>query len=58
MGRGLGRIFRRGSKGIVWIAYYVDGREVRETTRSTSEVAGRQLLTKRLSEAAGGNFVG
>jgi len=44
---GLGRIYRRGKKGIVWIAFYVHGRQMRESTHSTSEAVARKLLAKR-----------
>jgi hypothetical protein len=45
--RGDGRIFRRGR--IWWIAYSRNGREYRESSRSTEERVARRLLGKRLS---------
>src|SRR5579885_2666326 len=54
--RGMGRIFRRGP--IYWIAYYHRGKEFRESARSDSEKEARQLLKKRIGEAATGRFTG
>lgn len=47
---GIGRIFRRGKKGILWIAYYDRGKEIRESTRSTNQKLARRLLNKRLAD--------
>ncbi len=54
--RGMGRIFRRGP--IYWIAYYHRGKEFRESSHSDSEREARQLLKKRIGEAATGRFTG
>src|SRR5579871_953493 len=54
--RGMGRIFRRGP--IYWIAYYHRGKEFRESSHSDSEKEARQLLKKRIGEAATGRFSG
>jgi|SRR5581483_2784965 len=54
--RGMGRIFRRGP--IYWIAYYHRGKEFRESSHSDSEKEARQLLKKRIGEAATGRFAG
>ena len=54
--RGMGRIFKRGS--IYWIAYYHRGKEFRESSRSESEREARQLLKKRIGDAATGRFTG
>jgi hypothetical protein len=45
--RGDGRIFRRGR--IWWVAYSRNGREHRESSRSTDEDVAARLLRKRLS---------
>jgi hypothetical protein len=44
---GEGRIFRRGR--LWWFAYSRNGREYRESSRSTDEDAAKRLLRKRLS---------
>ena len=50
--RGTGRIWQIGD---VWyIQYYVNGRQVRKSTGSTSETFAKKLLQKRLGEAAAG----
>lgn len=55
---GLGRIFKRGKKGNLWIAYYVHGREFRESAHTTSENMARRLLQRRLLEVATGQYSG
>ena len=52
--RGDGRVFLRGR--IWWIAYYVDGREYRESSRSPDRRAAVKLLRQRIGEVAAGNF--
>ena len=47
---------RRGQ--IWWIAYYFNGKEIRESAKSTSESDARRLLKKRLKEIHGSRFVG
>ena len=58
--RGQGRMFQRG--GVWWIAYYHRGKEIRETTKKTSEQKGEQaattLLRKRLRTAGTPEFLG
>jgi hypothetical protein len=42
-----GRIFPRGKRRILWIAWWADGRERRESTKSTDHrVAERKLRNK------------
>jgi integrase len=53
--RGMGRIFLRGCTW--WIAYMADGREVRESSRSTRRAEARALLKRRLGELVGGRWV-
>jgi integrase len=53
-----GRIFARGKRGIQWIAYYAHGREIRESSHSTSQRIAQRLLTKRLAEVQIGQFSG
>jgi integrase len=48
----MGRVFQRG--GVWWIAYYYQGREVRESSGSTKRPAGVKLLKKRHRELAAG----
>src|SRR5882757_717611 len=48
--RGTGRVWQIGE---VWyIQYYVNGRQVRKSSGSTSETFAKKLLQKRLGEAA------
>ena len=50
--RGDGRVFQR--KRIWWVAYYQDGREYRESSRSRHRRDAVRLLRERLWEAAAG----
>jgi len=54
--RGMGRTLRRGE--IWWVAYYFNGKEIREGCRSRNEADARRLLKKRLKEIHGSRFVG
>jgi integrase len=60
---GMGRIFRRKSRITskplsTWsIAYYVDGKEVRESARTTSYAEAQALLRDRLKEVGEGNWL-
>src|SRR3954469_24678781 len=65
--KGAGRIFKRKKKRpdgtvfeipIFWIAYYFRGKEIRESSHSTSEVAARRVLRKRLGEVGSGKLIG
>lgn len=42
-----GRIYQRGS--IWWIQYFFNGKDRRESTRSTNEQVAKKLLTKRIA---------
>lgn len=44
---GVGRVFRRGGSPFWWIAYYVDGEERRESTRTHSRLAAEEFLEAR-----------
>jgi integrase len=46
--RGDGRIFKRGRGW--WIAFYVDGREQRESAKTSNENAAQKYLRKKLKE--------
>ncbi len=50
--RGNGRVFRRGS--IWWVAYYHDGHEYRESSKSRERTAAVRLLRLRLGELTAG----
>ena len=50
-----GRLYSRGR--VFWIAYYVNGKEFRESGGKTEKEAGRKLKT-RLKEIYGDRFVG
>ncbi|MBX7135032.1 MAG: site-specific integrase [Fimbriimonadaceae bacterium] len=54
--RGYGRTFKRGQ--IWWIAYYFDGDEHRESTRSTDQAVARRLLKDRMKQIHSGRWVG
>jgi integrase len=51
---GEGRIFKRGR--VLWIAYYCNGKEVRESSRSDSIKAARDLLHERVSRSRNGTL--
>ena len=53
--RGQGRVYQRGDKW--WVAYYVRGKEYRESAGATKAEAKR-YLKKRLGEINSGRFVG
>jgi integrase len=54
---GDGRIFRYKNSSRYWIAYYVRGKEIRESAGKT-EVEAKRRLKARLKEIAGDRFVG
>ncbi len=49
-------MFRRGGRW--WIAYYNEGREIREPSRSDSERVAARLLKDRLAAIYAGTFIG
>ena len=55
--RGDGRIFQKKGSRFWHMAYYVDGREVSESTREVTEERARRVLRKRLEEARRGEAV-
>jgi integrase len=50
--RGEGRLWQIGK--IWWIQYYVHGRQVRESSRSKTEIVAKRLLKRRLGEVNAG----
>ena len=54
--KGDGRVFQRHE--IWWIAYYCDGREYRESSKSRDRGNAVRLLRQRVGEVAAGTFVG
>ena len=52
--KGDGRVFQRGQ--IWWVAYYLDGRERRETSGSRQRKVAVKLLRRRVGEIAAGTF--
>ena len=52
---GNGRVFKRGSRW--WVAYYVRGKEFRESAGKT-EAEAKRLLKKRMREVHGDRFIG
>ncbi len=52
--RGDGRVFRRDR--IWWVAYCRDGKEYRESSRSTDAREARELLRRRLATASSGSI--
>ncbi len=55
--RGEGRIFQKRGTRFWHMAYYVDGREVSESTKETDQERARRALRKRLEEARRGEAV-
>ena len=53
--RGDGRVFQRGQ--IWWVAYYHDGREHRESSKSRERKDAIRLLRQRIGEIAAGTFL-
>ena len=54
--KGDGRVFRRGE--IWWVAYYHDGREYRESSKSRDRREAVRLLRQRVGEVSAGIFKG
>lgn len=54
--RGMGRLFQRG--GVWWIAFYFNGKEIRESSKSQNDGDAKRLLKKRLKEIHGSRYVG
>lgn len=54
--RGSGRIFKRG--GIWWVAYYINGTERRESSKSANEPDAKRLLKNRMKQIHGGRYTG
>lgn len=52
--RGDGRIFQRGA--VWWIQYYFDGKDRRESTRSTNKKTAEKLLRQRLAKKDSGEL--
>ena len=55
---GLGGLFKPRGSGRWWIRYSVHGKQIRESSGSTSESKARALLRRRLGEVAAGKFAG
>src|ERR1700722_9481384 len=47
--RGDGSIYRRGATW--WVCYYVDGKQQRESTKTSDEETARKYLRRKLKEA-------
>ena len=54
--RGSGRLFKRGA--LWWIAYYVNGKERRESSKSDHESDAKRLLKNRMKQIHGGRYTG
>lgn len=54
--RGNGRVFKRGD--VWWVAYYVNGKERRESTKSRNESDAKRLLKHRMKQIHGGRYTG
>src|SRR5262252_10882934 len=48
--RGEGRVFERKGSSALWCAYYVRGKEIRESTRTTDADKAAKFLKRRLRE--------
>ncbi len=55
--RGSGSLFKRERSPYWWIQYHRDGKQYRESTRTTKESKARRILQKKLSEAASEFFI-
>src|SRR6516225_8142752 len=55
--RGHGRLFRRTHSASWWISYYHNGKEIRESARTSSEHKARALLRERLRTAGRPDFI-
>jgi len=53
--RGMGRVFQRG--GVWWIAYYVGGREIRKSSRSTDKAVADRMLKAQWKAVGAGRHV-
>jgi integrase len=53
--RGTGSIYRRGKRW--WLAYYIDGQQVCESSATTDRGEARRLLQRRLGEIADGRLL-
>ena len=53
---GMGTLYRRG--GTWWIQYFLDGKRIRESAKTTEEKQARLFLKRRLGEAATGAHAG
>ena len=62
---GVGRVFQRKQRladgsivtdPIYWIAYYRNGKEIRQSSGSRSETKARKVLSKRIKEIASGDY--
>lgn len=53
--RGSGSYYRRGN--VFWISYWVNGRQIKESTRSTDETEAKRQLKIALGEAAAGKDI-
>ena len=49
-GRTQGRIFRRKGSSLWWCAYYLHGKEYRQSTEETDEGQAQKLLNHKLDE--------
>jgi hypothetical protein len=54
--RGTGRIFQQGE--IWWVAYYANGKERRESSKSMNAKDAKKLLKARLKRIHGGRYTG
>ncbi|MBI4583580.1 MAG: hypothetical protein HY717_06130 [Planctomycetes bacterium] len=56
--RRMGPIFQRQTSAFRWIAYFHQGREIRESAESTDKKAAERFLKRRLGEIHGRRFIG
>jgi integrase len=56
--RGTGSIYQQKGSAVWWVSYYRNGKQYRESTRTTDFQEAGKFLNKRLGEVATGNFSG
>ncbi len=55
--RGDGRLYREQGSRFWWMAYYVHGRYVRQSTEETDENKARKILRKRIAAVLHGDVI-
>ncbi|MGA3211614.1 MAG: site-specific integrase [Terriglobales bacterium] len=56
--RGSGSIYQQKNSAVFWVSYYRNGKQFRESTRTTDRTEASNFLRKRLGEIVTGTFYG